>query len=270
MKESLPTNTSEYIPYKSVSCNLLVNPNHKDYPFFSGTGFFAHFPPFDYIFYITAKHCFKTYSDSEIIDNLLIPYNTEKENDLSNYVRFSEYLITKYHHLDDELEDIIIFIVDQNINEAEKNLLKERSLKLTHQDDVDSLIEDLCIANQNIRTVGFPSISKKIDYENMRGNIEARGFYGKIANNSKLKNRYGLENPSWKEKNFEGFSGSPIIALLSIPFTSHVEVRVIGILLTATSSRGEFLSINVATNLIAEYIKKTCTPIQALSQLTTQ
>jgi hypothetical protein len=50
-------NTSKYIPYDCVAPNLVVNEDAKDYPGLCGTGFFCWFPPYDMVFYVTARHC---------------------------------------------------------------------------------------------------------------------------------------------------------------------------------------------------------------------
>jgi uncharacterized protein YcgL (UPF0745 family) len=51
LKEYLEmSNTSQYIPYESVAPIMLENPLYPEYPFFSGTGFFLQFPPYDDIF----------------------------------------------------------------------------------------------------------------------------------------------------------------------------------------------------------------------------
>jgi hypothetical protein len=74
-----------------------------------------------------------------------------------------------------------------------------------------------------------------------------------MVDNSKFRNRYGFEEVNWKDE-YNGFSGAPVFALIP-DTTKEVRAMVIGIILTATKTRGEFLSINIATNLIAKYIE---------------
>lgn len=240
---------------------MLENYDFPDYPFFSGTGFFVMFPPYEYIFYITAKHCFTKYSDNKFTEKLKIPYeysSLEKTSKFQNQaIIFSEYLTMKYTEQDDDYEDVLIFIVDNSISQEKKEILKERALTLQHQDDINQILNNLCSINGNIRTVGFPSTSKDINYDDGSSNIQPRGYFGKISKTSKSKNMYGFENPSWKENAYNGFSGSPILEIMPIKKqngTLNIEAIPIGILLTATKTRGEFLSINVATDLIAQYI----------------
>jgi len=248
---------SEYIPYQSISFNLLVNEDFKEYPFLSGTGFFVHFPPYDYIFYITAKHCFTDMSNSDIdiLETLKLPYELNDNTKPTNQaIQFSEILFGQDKN-DDEYEDIVVFVVDNNkISKEKVDLLKKRALKLSHQDVIKYILKTLCKNNENIRTVGFPTNSKKLDYDTNLLTIEARGYYGKIKDNSSFRERYGFEEASWKDNAYNGFSGSPVLALIPNGKGYDVDVVVIGILLTATSNRGEFLSINFATNLIANYI----------------
>ncbi len=249
-------NISEYIPYEAISCNLLVNENHKEYPFFSGTGFFVQFQPYDYIFYITAKHCFTEISDSDngILETLRLPYELTNTKPTDQAILFSEILFGQDKD-DEEYEDILVFVVDNNIDTDKIELLKKRALNLSNQNEIDSILKFLCKNDGNIRTVGFPTNSKEIIYETKQLAVEARGYYGKIKDNCKQRERYGFEEASWKENVYYGFSGSPILALIPDKKEHDIDVVTIGILLTATSSRGEFLSINFATNLIANYIK---------------
>jgi len=246
-------NTSQYLPIDSISYNLLINKEHPEYPFFSGTGFFVYFPPFDDIFYITAKHCFNKIEEDEI-DSLRLPYelnDTSKHTD--NAISFLE-IITGQDKEDNELEDIIIFVVDRDIEQVKIDILKKRSLRLQHQDDIETMIETMCLNNENIRVIGFPKISKEMDYDNKKAIVQPRGYYGKIKNNSKFKYRYGFEKANWKDIDYSGFSGSPILSLNKSFPSGDVIAIPIGILLTATPTRGEFLSINFATNLIAKYL----------------
>ena len=259
----MKSNTSQYIPYNCVSANVIENYDYPEYPYFSGTGFFAYFAPFDdYIFYISAKHCFSGYRENDFLQKLKIPYQykTEKtsNNNLDEAIIFSEYLTMKHTETDDDFEDLIVFVVDKNISDENKKILKKRALRLQHQDDIDNILEQLCNIGGNIRTVGFPKISKEIDFDKQESIIQPRGFYGKIANKTNDQYRYKFEQPSWKESEYKGFSGSPILEILPVYNSEsnkiNLEAIPIGILLSATKYRGEFISINLATNLIAKYL----------------
>ena len=131
----MKSNTSNYIPSQSVSANMLENYDYPDYPFFSGTGFFAIFPPYEYIFYITAKHCFAKCSDNKFTEKLKIPYeysSLEKTSKFQNQaIIFSEYLTMEYTEQNDDYEDILIFIVDDSISQEKKRNIKRESLNFT-------------------------------------------------------------------------------------------------------------------------------------------
>ena len=122
---------SEYMPYESISLNLLLDNNCKKYPFFSGTGFFVQFQPYDYVFYITARHCFRKIgnSNAEKIEVLKIPYKlSDNIKPTDQTILFSEILLGQDKD-DDELEDLIVFVVDETISKKKIDLLKKRSLK---------------------------------------------------------------------------------------------------------------------------------------------
>lgn len=258
----MKSNTSEYIPYDSVSYNFIIVKGQEEYPYINGTGFFVHFPPYEDIFYITARHCFRTKDDMLIteLESLQIPFSmgegyTPKE--LNKKIPFS-YTLTGKNIEDDENEDIIVFVVDfEAISSEEYNILKKRALRLQHQDDLNNMLKILCDKNENIRTVGFPKAYSGVNYDFMQVTAQPRGYYGKIKDNSKFKDRYGFENVNWKDKEYNGFSGSPILGLfptLSENMKVNIQPIPLGVLVTATSSRGEFISINFATNLIANYL----------------
>ena len=247
---------SEYMPYESIACNLLVNQDYEEYPFLGGTGFFVQFQPYDYIFYITAKHCFteSNNTETEIIEKLRLSYKGNNTKPTDDSILFSEMLFGQDEN-DDEYEDILVFVVDNNVNQENIELLKKRTLTLHNQSVIDKLLQDLCKNKKEIGTIGFPGISKSLSYDTKRLTGEIRGYSGVIKDNSIFKNRYGFEEASWKEKKYNGFSGSPVLVLAKHENESELKATLIGILLTATSHRGEFLSINFATDLIANYIK---------------
>jgi hypothetical protein len=115
---------------------------------------------------------------------------------------------------------------------------------------VDVILDSVGTNNGNLSTVGFPSVSKHIDYDKPQAISQPRGFYAKVRRDNDLENRYKLIGGSWKDGEPNGFSGSPIIELL-LTTEGKVQSILVGILLTES----HFISINVATNLIAEYIK---------------
>lgn len=239
-------NTSKFIPYNSVSPILLGNEDYPDYPFFSGTGFFVVFPPYEDIYFVTARHC--------VIDNMGNPIGAPivhfaSDGECRKSIPFECRLETKYEETDEYFEDIVVYVVG-DISEDEKTVLRARALKLQHQDNVEVILDSVVTNNGNLRTVGFPSVSKYIDYDKSQAISQSRGFYFKACRDNDLENQYKLVGGSWKDGELDGFSGSPIIELLKTT-EGNVQSIPVGILLTESY----FISINVATNLIAEYIK---------------
>lgn len=272
----METNTSEFLPFDCISHNLLIDESSKlksepsfiegDEFYMNGTGFFCQFPPYDDIFYITAKHCLMKEDEDDILKKIKIPYDSMVSRKIkagSKVVMFSDFLLTSYtDEASDDKEDIVVLIVDKNINESNKEILKKRSINLVHQYDVDNISSYIIKNKKNIRTMGFPKEYSDIKYHYndeicmssvKEAKFQIRGFYGKMVNDSKQRNRYGFTNTNWKD-GYNGFSGAPIFAL--IPDIQEInKAVVIGVVLTAGTTRGEFLSINVATNLIAEYLE---------------
>lgn len=244
----LKLNTSKYIPYQSVSGIILKHDDHPEYPFFSGTGFFVYFPPYETIFFITARHCVVD-SNGEIKGNLKIPL--QLEGDDNEAVPFVCYIETSYHDDPGEMEDVVAFVVD-DLPKEKHDLLMKRALRLQHQDDADYIIKAIIAQKGKVRTVGFPDASKSIDYESNQATLQPRGFHANLAGEGHFKNWLKIENGSWKDGSLNGFSGSPILALCP---TTESEVLAIPIGIFLTTS--QFLSINVATNLIAGYVVQT-------------
>jgi hypothetical protein len=238
-------NTSQYIPYESVSGIILESPEHPECLFLSGTGFFAYFPPYENVFFITARHCVLD-NEGNLMGNPKIPYSPNDES--KEVIPFSCYLETEYSDDENGREDIVVYVVD-DVPDNKKRALMRRALRLQHQDDAKTLLNCFIAAKEKIRTVGFPSVSKSIDYDNNLAVFHPRGFHADLVGEAQFRNWYRFENISWKEGPLDGFSGSPILALCP---TSQGEVAPIpiGILLTTS----HFLAINVATDLIAMYL----------------
>ncbi len=245
----MTSSTKEYIPYESVSPIVLMNKNFPEYPFFGGTGFFVFFPPFDEIFFITARHCVFD-STNSAIGKPYVHYCNDGTN--KKGIPFSCQLETKYNENDEEFEDLIIYVVDDDkISQKDKNELLKVSLELLHQDDIDNILNSVIFSNGNLRTVGYPAVSKSMDYEKKLAVTETRGFYAKVTHENEFKHRYKLKNGNWSDGELNGFSGSPMIELLHTT-QGNVKAVPVGVLLTES----HFISINIATNTIANYINQ--------------
>ncbi|RLA80090.1 MAG: hypothetical protein DRG78_11665 [Epsilonproteobacteria bacterium] len=240
-------NINKYLPHDSISPNILIDPEHLEYPGFSGTGFFCYLSAYEIFFYVTAKHCIKE------PENTILAINYGPE--LEEIIEIDEILTTSTEETN-ELEDVLIFVISSNISNIKKSILKKRSLPLPPQDITNSLINILCEDNQKVRTLGFPKYDKntEINYETNINKFQTRAFYGYIKNNSKENNRYAIEELNWSDGDYNGFSGSPVIALPKASINQKVYVVIIGMILTAGNKRCEFLSINIITNAIFNYI----------------
>lgn len=240
------TNTSKYIPYECVSGIMIESENFPEYPFWSGTGFYSFFPPYEEIFFITARHCI--YDEKDELKGK-VKVSLRMDGVCKEVVPFEKILETKYIDDPTDFEDIAVLVVGEMPKE-DKDFLMGRALRLQHQDDVDKITHFIISINGNIRTIGFPGVSKEIDYENNKAEICPRGFHGKIDGEGEFKNWYKFKHANWKDGELTGFSGSPILELIPVG-PNEVTPVPIGVMVTES----QFISINVATNLIAEYIK---------------
>jgi hypothetical protein len=252
-------NTSEFIPYECVSPNILVLENHREYPGLYGTGFFVVYPPYRNIFYVTARHCVKDMIQPDSKCHLKIPIKIGSDRT----VDFGFFLETNINSIEDEeREDIVVYVVASNIREDDFSVLYNRALKLKHQEDVDLILEYGVAHKEKMRTVGYPTHDhpnclNQVDYENNRLNLQPRGFVGVLDQDQISPNYYMLVGTNWKEGEYRGFSGSPVIGLFPVDKAAkEVLVVPIGVILMASRDIARFININVVTNLIASYFLK--------------
>lgn len=253
----MKTNTSKYIPYECISGIMIEREDYPEYPFWSGTGFYAFFPPYGEIFFITARHCIYD-GENELKGKIKVSL---RMNGISKEaVPFKSILATKYFDDPANFEDVAVLVVG-DLPEEDKKILMKKSLQLQHQEDVERIIESIISIDGNIRTVGFPSVSKEIDYENNKAESRPRGFHGKISGKGEFKNWYKFKCANWDEGELSGFSGSPILELIQISSGKVIPLP-IGVMVTESN----FVSINVVTDLIAEYIRAEVLAINAESE----
>ena len=225
-----------------------------DILFLVGQAFLFNFPQFeDDIFFVTARHCLKSDYTDEFLGTLKIPYKGSADGG-SAAIKFECFLETKYRDSDDQnMEDIIVGVIERTTPENYKTL-RERALRILNQDSVDYILEKTIKFNGNFRTLGFPSVSKEIIYNDENTPIssvsQSRGFYGKFKRYDVFDNWYEMNNISWKDGGIDGFSGSPIIELIPKYLGSpELEPIPLGVLVTEK----HFISINTVTNTIANY-----------------
>lgn len=238
------SNTSKYIPYECISSIMIEHEELPEYPFYSGTGFYSFFPPHEDIFFITAKHCILNDSN-ELMGKIKV--SLKADGICKKAVIFKEILTGGDLERPDEIEDIAVLVVG-DMSREDRNYIISKALRLRHQNCVNNIIDYIIRFKGNIRTVGFPSVSKDISYEESKAEQQPRGFHGKIIAKGEFKNWYRFVISNWKDGNLEGFSGSPILELIKI--NDKVLSVPIGVMVTES----QFISINFATNLIANYI----------------
>lgn len=252
-------NTSEYIPYECASPNIIVNDQLQDYPGLYGTGFFCRFPPYNAVFYATARHCVVDILDEESNNHLKIPISIE-----SNRAVTFECALCCPADDDEDIEDVAVFVVSRReMNEHDYQTVFDRAIELKNQDDVDYMLSVGVEIRERLRTVGYPihdhpNCLTEIDYDSGQLTIQPRGFHGTLAYDGELPNHYILTGVNWREGEYRGFSGSPVIALVpetSTPSSSSEVIKIpVGIIVMASSNIARFLNINIVTNIISAYL----------------
>lgn len=250
-------NTSVHMPYKSISPNILVCKGLESYPGIFGTGFFVTFPPYRSVFYVTARHCIQDTLSEKSETRLMIPV----EPGTGKAVRFDCCMQVAVDGAgDEEIEDIAVYVVSEDISSKEYKILYERALPLQHQEDVDNILNLSLRRRTNLRIVGYPihehpNCATEVDYEAGQIRIQPRGFYGKLSFDGLFPNQYCLDDVNWKEQDYRGFSGSPVIELAeNINAKGDIRPLVVGMVLMATEHLVRFISINVICNTVAAYL----------------
>lgn len=242
-------NTSQWMPYESVAPILLQNNEFPEHPFLSGTGFFVVFPPYDYVFFVTARHCLLD-NTGEQLGELKIPWKSSEG--CEEAIRFS-YRLTGATDVSGEFEeDICVFVVGDMSREKMLHIAS-KSIKLQNQDNVDLILDYINAHRENLRIVGFPGCSKEIIYEDRKLVATPRGIYGKMTSDSLKRDGYEVSELNWKEGGLSGFSGSPVLSLHATPSGAVVPI-VVGVVVTGSPEKFRAVNINVATSLIAFWI----------------
>ncbi|WP_205899449.1 hypothetical protein, partial [Pseudomonas viridiflava] len=95
----------------------------------------------------------------------------------------------------------------------------------------------------------------EVDYDAGQIRIQPRGFYGELSVDGLFPNRYCLTEVNWKEHDYRGFSGSPVVDLGEyISVKTEVHPLIVGVVLMATQHVVRSISINVVCNTIAAYL----------------
>ncbi|RCK28752.1 hypothetical protein TH9_22120 [Thalassospira xiamenensis] len=241
-------NTSKYIPYDAVVPLLLIDPEHADFPYFSGTGFFVHCPPSEEIFLVTSRHCIFDNNDKLRGDVTVF----KEMNEGIIRLNFSHMLETKKEN-DQFFEDIIVFVVDREFLKKE-NIKYISSVEVFDHEVVDFLIDHIFKFQEKIRIVGYPSSCKEMTYSPNKVSADARGVVGKIEEYIKEDCIGVVSDLNWDSSDLHGFSGSPVIGLCPNQYSKDVEVIPLGVVVMGADSRFRFVSFNIVTNVILNFI----------------
>lgn len=239
------SNTSRWIPYDAVGLIAIRNERFPDYPHLSGTGFLVVFPPYQHLFLVTARHCVFCDRTNELSGAVEIYISGER-------IPVSEHLTGQTTESAEFFQDIAVFVIGKSPHDI-IDRLGEKAIELKHQDDVDSILGFTYENRENLRIVGFPGCSKKFDYDSNLVTAAARGAYGKISQWSKKNEIFEVDGLNWKEGELNGFSGSPVLALLPNS-TGGVTPIPVGVVVTGSSNGLRAINMNVATNFIACWI----------------
>jgi hypothetical protein len=251
MPNTITLNSSSYIPYDCVAPVMICDPEHPEFPYFSGTGFFARCPPFDQVFFVTGKHC------------VLDPTNRPRGDvqvacvpgaDHGRRAPLEYLLTTSTGANEDDVEDIAVYVVG-NPDPEDAPALARRALILPHQDTADVVLRMAVEGRTKLRTVGFPGTSKEIDYERRHAQARPRGLHGHVVACDEVGRWFEMQSLNWSEGGLSGFSGSPMLEL-ALNARGEFEAIPVGVLLTGAIGKLRFISINVVTDLIAAYFVK--------------
>lgn len=131
-----------------------------------------------------------------------------------------------------------------------------RAIRIIHQENVEYILSRVISNSRHkLRTVGFPSTDAKyFDYKKNVAIFQPRGFNGdSICYEHDM---YSMKNLNWRdnEGDLHGFSGSPIIEFIPSD-GDFCEPIPVGIITNGGNGKIWFVSMNIATDLIAEYLK---------------
>lgn len=243
-------NTAHLIPEKCIAPIIIRADEHPDLPFFGGTGFFVYFPPYKEIYFLTARHCLFN-QDGTIKGKVEVKLNDDST--CNRAIPFNENLMVHESNSPSDFEDVVALTVG-SLSQVEQDKLFGRALRLPDQSIADLLLNNLVASRGKVRTVGYPGVSKEIDYDKNHATVQPRGIVGTVTAKSSDEKIFTVEELNWKEEEISGFSGSPVIEFVPGQRGEIIALPV-GILLTGAKNKiFKFAKINIVTNLISAWI----------------
>lgn len=249
-------NTKQYMPFDSISPNIITCRDAREYPGLQGTGFFVIFPPYEYIFYITARHSVEDILKEDSNCCLQIPLQPGSKIAVPFSLRLE---CSTENCLDSEREDIAVWVVDkEKLSSEEYICLKKRALKLIHQDDIRCLLTWGVCEKISVRAIGYPVHDMPdgkncVNYDTQTMDLQPRGFHGVLAWDGMSPNQHIIQNTNWRGDTYSGFSGSPVI-YLQPELGGKVSCIPIGVIVRAGGKTARFVNINMVTDTIAAFI----------------
>lgn len=247
------------MPFDSISPNIITYREYRKYPGLQGTGFFVIRPPYEYIFYVTARHSVENVIDESNNCCLQVPIFLDKQK----AVPFSFCLgCNMDNNFYSEKEDIAVWVIDNAKLSIQESLwLKKRALKLRDQITVKNLLTLGVKKKIRVKAIGFPIHNNPdgktfIDHEKQTMVLQPRGFHGILNNDELFPNQYIITDTNWSGDSYNGFSGSPVIHL-EYDFNGQVDRIPIGVIVRAGNKIARFVNINKVTNLIENFIINT-------------
>lgn len=243
-------NFNALLPHNAVSPVMLLDETTAEYPFFSGTGFWAKWHSSENVFFITAKHCIQ----KDGVERSEVDLIVKLHNDgiCTQDVPIKTKIMGKFSD-DDFFEDVVVFDVDiKKMNIDDQKILRNKAILLPHPRLSTYLIDGHVKGKQKIRITGYPTNGKDVDYDRKEARAQARGVVGTVSEYASNLNVITVKDINWREGELGGFSGSPVFAV--VPNNSEILIITIGIVLQGNSEQFNFMPIDVATNIIEAYL----------------
>lgn len=230
-----------------------LNDNLANYPSINGTGFYVKIDNiFDYVFFVTAKHCLRDFNPDEHRIILFIP---EYRNELQCIEKIRHDSIIN-HGVEDSPYDFSIVMVSKLTCSPEQFSRLLDNAIIIHNYKINEFL-DVNDRRKLVKVAGFPvnlgKDEKEIIYDDEGGfisKITLRGFYGDILNDGFIEDYYSIINIESEIEDKSGFSGSPVLY-----FSEAVDYPIVlGVVSMQGNKKVRFLSMDVVYGTILSFL----------------
>jgi|GEM_PF-4885189 len=239
------TRCGDWLPYKSVFPIGIINQECPEWPAFTGCGFFVRFPPYDHIFFVTAKHCVMG-NDEKLMGGIAILLH----GDFGNYktIHITNYFLGKTFESEKFYEDILISNIDV-ADESLRSYIEAVSLDVANQEFIDCMFSSYDKAAVLVHALGFPDCLRS-EYDPNAIEFTSASVSGKV---NKLHYKGEGIEVQWFNDNYykklSGFSGGA--AFFEIKVSQFKSAPVLcGVFILET----RLVSMRVVADLIGEWI----------------